>query len=386
MSWVALRMLTGDRSKYLGLIFGVAFATLLMSQQVSIFAGIMRRTASQILDVRDADVWVMDDKVRYIDEVPGLPETDLSRVRGVPGVAWAVRMYKGQVRARLPDGNFRTVILFGLDDDTLVGAPTEMLAGRLADLNRPDAVLIDKAGYEYMWPEDTERVRARGYDLGKVFEMNDHRAVLVGVCKASAPFTTLPVLYTRFSQAGGYVPRERDLMTFVLARPAAGQDVQEVCDRIQAQTGRMALTRRQFFWKTIFYFLGSTGIPVNFGITIALGFIIGVAIAGQTFYLFTVENLKQFGCLKAMGLSNGRIVGMILLQAVVVGALGYSVGIGLTAIFFQSTAHLTHLAGLYLYGEVMVGSAAAVLLIVVLASLLSIRRVLVLEPAIVFRG
>src|ERR1700747_2806742 len=97
MSWVALRMLTGDRSKYLGLIFGVGFATLLMSQQVSIFAGIMRRTASQILDVRDADIWVMDDKVRYIDEVPGLPDTELQRVRGVPGVAWAVRMYKGQI-------------------------------------------------------------------------------------------------------------------------------------------------------------------------------------------------------------------------------------------------------------------------------------------------
>jgi len=386
MTWIALKMLTGDRSKYLGLIFGISFATLLMAQQISVFMGIMRRTGSQILDVRDADIWVMDDKVRYIDEVLGLPDTDLQRVRGVPGVAWAVRMYKGQIRARLPDGNFRTVILFGLDDDTLVGAPTEMLAGRLADLNQPDAAIVDKAGYEYMWPEEVEQVGSRGYQLGKVFEMNDHRAVLVGVCKASAPFTTLPVLYTRYSQAGGYVPRERDLMTFVLARPDAGQDVQEVCDRIHAQTGRMALTRPQFFWKTIFYFLGSTGIPVNFGITIALGFIIGVAIAGQTFYLFTVENLKQFGSLKAMGLSNARLVGMILLQAVVVGALGYSLGIGVTAIFFASTGHLTPLAGLHLYAEVMIGSGAAVLLIVVLASLLSIRRVLVLEPAVVFRG
>jgi putative ABC transport system permease protein len=386
MNWVALRMLTGDRSKYLGLIFGVGFATLLMSQQVSIFVGIMRRTASQILDVRDADIWVMDDKVRYIDEVPGMPDTDLHRVRGVSGVAWAVRMYKGQVRARLDDGNFRTVILFGLDDDTLVGAPAEMLAGKLSDLNQPDAVIIDKAGYEYMWPQDTELIPTRGYELGKVFEMNDRRAVLVGVCNASAPFTTLPILYTRYSQTGGYVPRERDLMTFVLARPEAGQDVQEVCDRIQAQTGRMALTRQQFFWKTIFYFLGSTGIPVNFGITIGLGFLIGVAIAGQTFYLFTVENLKQFGSLKAMGLSNVRLVGMILLQAVVVGAVGYSLGIGFTAIFFESTANITPLAGLHLYGEVMIGTAAAVLLIVVLASLLSIRRVLVLEPAVVFRG
>jgi putative ABC transport system permease protein len=386
MGWVALKMLTGDRSKYLGLIFGVGFATLLMSQQVSIFVGIMKRTASQILDVRDASVWVMDSKVRYIDEIPALPDTDLDRVRGVPGVAWAVRLYKGQVRARLADGNFRNVILFGLDDDTFVGAPNEMLAGRLADLSRPDAVIIDKAGYEYMWPKDVPHLGTRGYQLGKVFEMNDRRAVLVGVCKASAPFTTLPVLYTRYSQAAWYAPRERNLMSFVLVKPEPGVSDQEVCRRIEEQTERMALTKDQFFWKTIRYFLGSTGIPVNFGITIALGFIVGVAVAGQTFYLFTIENLRQFGALKAMGVSNGRLVGMILLQALVVGVVGYAFGIGLTALFFESTSHMTHLAGLHLYWQVMAGSAVAVLVIVILASLLSIRRVLVLEPAVVFRG
>jgi putative ABC transport system permease protein len=132
--------------------------------------------------------------------------------------------------------------------------------------------------------------------------------------------------------------------------------------------------------------MSSTGIPVNFGITIALGFIIGVAIAGQTFYLFTIENLKQFGALKAMGLSNIRIVGMILLQALVVGLIGYGIGVGITAIFFESTSHITALAGLHMFWWVMAGTGGAVLVIVVLASLLSIRRVLVLEPAVVFRG
>jgi putative ABC transport system permease protein len=237
-----------------------------------------------------------------------------------------------------------------------------------------------------MWPEDVPAVPTAGYQLGKVFEMNDRRAVLVGVCKASAPFNTLPVLYTRYSLCTWYAPRERNLMSFVLARPEPGADVQAVCDRIHEQTGRMALTSRQFFWKTIGYFLGSTGIPVNFGITIALGFLIGVAIAGQTFYLFTVENLKQFGALKAMGVTNARLVGMILLQGLVVGAVGYGVGIGLTALFFETTSHITYLAGLHLYWQVMAGTGGAVLAIVVLSSLLSMRRVLVLEPAVVFRG
>ena len=379
MNWIALKMLTGDRSKYFGLVFGVTFATLLMSQQTSIFMGIMKRTASQIIDVRDADIWVMDNKVRYIDEVPGMPDTNLERVRGVPGVEWAVKLYKGQVRARLIDGNFRTVILFGLDDTSLVGAPQEMIAGEVRDLRRPDAVIVDKAGYEYLWPDEP-------YQLGRTFEMNDHRAVLVGVCKASAPFTTLPVIYTRYSQTTWYVPRERDTMSFILAKSKPDVTRDEACRRIEAQTGLMALSQDQFFWKTINYFLSSTGIPVNFGITITLGFLIGVAIAGQTFYLFTIENLKQFGALKAMGLGNRRIIGMILLQAVAVGLMGYGIGLGLAALFFESTSHFTALAGLHLYWQVVAGTGAAVLLIVVLASLLSVRRVLVLEPATVFRG
>src|SRR5262245_53565432 len=148
----------------------------------------------------------------------------------------------------------------------------------------------------------------------------------------------------------------------------------------------MALTRDQFFWRTVNYFLSSTGIPVNFGTTIALGFIVGVAVVGQTFYLFTLENLKQFGALKAMGVTNGRIVGMILVQALVVGAVGYALGIGGAALVFDRTMHLTHLAGLHLRWEAAVGTGVAVLVILVLSSLLSIRRVLLLEPAIVFRG
>jgi len=386
MNWIALKMLTGDRAKYFGLVFGVTFAALLMSQQLSIFVGIMKRTGSQILDVRDADIWVMDNKVRYIDEVPGMPDTELQRVRGVPGVQWAERLYKGQARVRLPSGDFRTVILFGVDDATLVGAPQEIIAGQVGDLRQPDAVIIDKAGYEYLWPEDVPSLKAEGYQLGKVFEMNDHRCILVGVCKASAPFQTMPVMYTAYSQTTWYVPRERDTMSFVVAKPEPGLDPHQVCRNIEERTGRMALTRDQFFWKTIGYFLSSTGIPVNFGITIFLGFFVGVAIAGQTFYLFTVENLRQFGSLKAMGLSNARIVGMILLQALVVGLIGYALGVGLTAIYFFATNQRTQLAGLNMIWEVMAGTGAAVLLIVVLASLVSIRKVLILEPAVVFRG
>jgi putative ABC transport system permease protein len=379
MTWIALRMLTGDRSKYLGLIFGVTFATLLMTQQVSIFMGILTRTGNQVLEVRDADIWVMDNRVRYLDEAPGLQDSDLMRVRGVPGVAWAVRTYRGIVRARLEDGNTRNVRLSGLDDETLVGAPTQMIAGSIEDLKRPDAVIIDKAGYEYMWGQES-------YQLGRTFQLNDRRAVLAGVCKVAQPFFSDPIVYARYSLVAGYVPRERNLMNYILVKAQDGVDPAELCRRIEERTGRMALTQNQLFWKTVNYFLASTGIPVNFGITIALGFIVGAAVTGQTLYLFIVESLKQFGALKAMGIPNRGILWMIVLQALLVGGIGYGLGVGLTTIFFITTGNITPLAGLHMTWAAYLGTGAAVVVIVIATSIISARRVLTLEPAVVFRG
>jgi putative ABC transport system permease protein len=379
MNWLAIRMLTGDRAKFFGLVFGVTFATFLMSQQVSVFIGIVRRAASQILDVRDASIWVMDPRVRHFDEAPGLPNGAVQRVRGVSGVEWAVRFYKGQVLAQIEEGLPRSVILEAVDDANLVGAPQDLIAGDLADLRQPYAVIVDKAGYEYLWPGQPIR-------LEREFEINDRRAVLVGVCKASAPFVTLPVMFTRFNEALMYVPTKRNLMNYVLAKPMPGENPARVAERISRETGLLGVTQEGFFWNTINYMLSSTGIPVNFGITIALGFIVGVAVAGQTFYLFTLENLKHFGSLKAMGVNNRRLIGVILLQALAVGGIGFSLGVGLTALFFERTNQITHLAGLYMRWQAVAGVGIAVLVIVSLASLLSLRRVLYLEPAIVFRG
>jgi putative ABC transport system permease protein len=387
MSWIALRMLVGDRAKYLAIVFGIAFAVLLMGQQASIFWGLMRNTTSQIRDLDGADIWVMDANVQFVDDVKPLSDDDLLRVRGVPGVEWAVRLYKGQARARFRDGNFQQFMLLGLDDATLVGAPREILLGTLADLRRPDAVIIDEGGYRYLWP-------GAPYELGREFEMNDHRAVIVGICKASPTFLTFPIAYTRYSQAVTYVPTERKALSFVLAQPKPGVDPHEVCRRIEGHTrpaagkpGLKALTREDFMWTTISYYLQRTGIPINFGVTVGLGFVVGAVIAGQTFHLFTVENLKQFGALKAMGVSNRRIAGMSLLQALVVGAVGYGLGIGgaVGAGELMRQLATTVPPAFAMTWPILVGTGVAVLLIVLLSSLLSIRRVLVLEPAVVFK-
>lgn len=378
MGWVALRMLIGNRAKFLGIVLGVTFAALLIAQQASIFCGLMLLTTSQIRDIQGADIWVMDPNVQFIDDIKPMSEVELYRVRGVNGVEWAVRLYKGLSRGRLADGTFQQIILIGLDDASMVGAPVEMIIGKVADLRRPDAIIMDESGFKQLWPDEPLKI-------GKIFEMNDRRAQIVGICKARHTFQTFPIVYTRYSQATRFAPYERKMMSFILANPQAGVSSQEACRRIISQTGLLAITRDDFAWKTINYYMIKTGIPINFGITVLLGFIVGTAIAGQTFYLFTIENIKQFGALKAMGAGNLKLLGMIMLQAAVVGLIGYSLGVGLAALFGHLTRHSPQLA-FFMPWQVLVGTGAAVIMISVLASLLSIRRVIFLEPAVVFQG
>jgi putative ABC transport system permease protein len=378
MLWIAWKMLVGNRVKYLGIVFGVVFAALLIAQQASIFCGLMSLTINQIRDVEGPGIWVMDKGVQYVDDIKPLADTELFRVKGVPGVEWAVRFYKGIARARLEEGTYEQMILLGLDDATLVGAPRQLFMGSIADLRKPDAVIIDDAGYRRIWPDEPFRI-------GRTFEMNDRRAVVVGLAKAGRTFTSFPIVYTRYSQAVLFAPPERRVLSFVLAEAAPGVAPEEVCRRIEERTGLQAVTRTQFLWKTIIYYMRKTGIPINFGITVLLGFFVGTAIAGQTFYLFTVENIRQYGALKAMGASNWTILTMVLAQGLQVGLVGYGVGVGLAAVFGWWVRGASRLA-FFMPWEVLAITGAAVFVIVLVASLVSVRKVLVVEPAIVFRG
>lgn len=379
MNYVAIRMLVHDRAKYLGLIFSVAFASFLISHQSSIFASLMARTTSQVMDVAEADIWVMDPKTQNFDEVKPLTSNSLYRVRSVDGVEWAEPFFKNNARIKTRDGLFRSSILLGVDDSTLVGAPQRMILGRVDSLREPETVLIDKAGYNYLYP-------GKPLALGGELEINDRRAKIGGICEAAAPFQTLPVVFTRQSLAVNFVGRERNNLTYLLVKNRGGVSDRELCRRIDEATGLQALTRLDWAWRTIWFYIGNTGIPVNFGITVMVAIIVGTVVSGQTFYIFTLENLKQFAVLKAMGVTNAGLTRMVLLQAGVVGFIGCAFGVAMAASFFLATKDVSHLRGFILRWQVMLGTWGLIFLIVTAASLLSVRKLRRLEPAIVFRG
>ncbi|NGX38067.1 MAG: hypothetical protein K1000chlam2_01238 [Chlamydiae bacterium] len=379
---IALKILMGDRAKYLGILLGLTFASFIIVQQAAIFIGLMTRTYGFIADTSQPNIWVMDPKVQFVDDIKPMDQSEIFRVRGIEGVEWAVPLYKDRIRARLRDGSFVNTIVIGIDDATFIGQPPIMLEGSLDALRNTDAIIVSQEGADgslASGPDQEYPLR-----IGETIELNDNRAVVVGVCEVSRTFQTQPVIYTTARRAVRYAPAERRNLSFVLVQSAPWIKPEELCKRISRITGLAAYTDQQFSTLTVDYFLRRTGIPINFGVAVALGFFIGVAIAGQTFYNFTLDNLRYFGTFKAMGADNELLTRMVLLQSIFVGSIGWGLGIG-AASLFGLISRGTQLS-FRLPWQLVVGSYLAILLICLLSAYISIRRIRRLEPAIVFKS
>lgn len=381
MMTVAFKILLHDKAKYLALILGIAFATLLISQQSAIFHSLLDAATCEIKEANQADVWVMKSSVETLDQPYPLPELSVSRVRSIDGVAWAVPYYQSTAQMRTEAGSMKLVQLIGIDDLSMIGAPQNMLIGDLECLHQPDAVVIDIAGYHKVFPDTPPQV-------GTVVEIGQERAVIAGFCHIGASWSGLPRVYTKRSRAVKMARETINPVSYVLVRSQSTARADEVAARITATTGLKARTYRDFAADTQLWILKYSGIAENFGITILMGVVIGVAIVGQTFYMFSLENLKQFATLKAIGLGNGEILKMIAVQALFVSVIGYCLGIGAANVFFAiSSPQLTGgLRGMFMPPYILVGSGIFIVIVTLIACLVSVRKVLVVDPAIVFRG
>ncbi|NUQ67486.1 MAG: FtsX-like permease family protein [Phycisphaerales bacterium] len=381
---IAIKMLLADKGKYFGIVLGVTLASLVITQQGAIFTGIMSRTFATVTDMGDPDIWVMDTKVQYIDDIKPLQSTALGRVRSVEGVAWAAPLYKGMLRARLDNGEFQNCVVLGLDDATLAGGPPSMIEGELEFLRRSDAVIVDAIGARTRLAQPDGMGGKRPLRVGDTIEINDRRGVVVGICQSMRTFQSQPVVYTTYSRATHFAPRERKLLSFVLVKAMQGVDHKDLCDRIEAASGLAAYTRDQWKWKTVMFYIENTGIPINFGIAVSLGLLIGAVITGFMFYSFIADNIRYLGTLKAMGATDATLMNMVLVQALIVGTIGFGLGAGLASLFGAAVKR-SPLAFLIPW-QLLVVSGSAVTVICLLAAMLSMRRVMTLEPAMVFKG
>lgn len=377
MNRIALKMLIRDRAKYIMLICGLTFCALLITQQSSVFCGIMMWATATIRNAH-VPIWVMDANVQQVNDVVAMRQIELDRVRSVPGVDWAVPFYYGLIQARLADGSFQNVQLIGLDSNTLIGRPARMTDGSVEDLRLPNSVVIDQVAIE--------KFRSKGFELkvGTTFEINDKEARVVGICKVDRSFLGQPYIYTTFERAKEYAPKTRKQLSYILVAPKERIDPKSVITNLNQLHGLRAISEDDFFWETIWWYIKNTGIPIAFGAVVLLGAIVGIAIAGQTFYLFVHENMRYFAALKAMGASTTILVRMVLIQALTVGFIGYGMGVGAASIF----GNLVITKGqppFYMPWQILAFTGGIILLICCVSAVIGLIKVIKLEPSVVFK-
>ncbi len=372
---IAYKLLVNDRSKFAALLVGITFAVFLMVEMSSLFAGIMSRSSSTVINI-GASMWVMDPAVQTVANTIPLPDYVLDEVRSISGVKYAVPLYSGGALLKLRDGTYQAVNVVGLDDTSLFGRP-QIIAGNIEDIFGENAfIAID----------DAEFYKLENPRIGTEFELNDHRGVIVGIARvASSGLFGVPTLYTTYNRALQYIPNSRFTMSYLLVEPQTPADVARIKERVAA-AGYLAVTREEFVGKISDFYMYQTGVGTNMMLMTLISFIVGLSISGQTFYTFILENIDKFGALKAIGAKGRELVSMILFQATFVALTGYGIGVGLCALLIWiARARLPDYAAMITFRNL--GLAFAMVVVIAgLSSYIGVRKVLRIEPFDIFRG
>jgi putative ABC transport system permease protein len=372
---IALKLLANDRGKFFTLILGVTFAVFLMNQMTSMFAGIMRKSTSNVINI-GAKMWVMDPSVDNDRSSIPLPDYVLDYVRSIKGVAMAVPIYFGSGLVKLPDGTYQGANIIGLDDTTLFGRPP-IIKGDLNKIYNSDA---------FIGVVDSDYRKLGSPGIGSVLSINDHRAVIVALAKpASGGLFGTPTLYTTYTRATQDLPQTRYSMSYILLNPKSNADIPYIQEQVK-KLGYKALTQKQFEKTIENFYKYKTGMGTNIMIMTFISFIVGLSIAGQTFYAFVLENLEKFGALKAIGAKKYELMAMILFQASVTSFIGYGFGIMISSLMIAiSKARIPNYAAIVTYQNMLI-AFLMVVLIAGFSSYIGIRKVLKIEPFDVFRG
>jgi putative ABC transport system permease protein len=374
---IAWKNLLKERTR-LGLtLIGVIFAVVLMFFDIAAYLGFVS-ASSVLIDHAKADVWVTLQNSRNFDASRPFPERKLWQVKQLRGVAAAVPMAKGWSQMKLASGSTETVMIVGFDPDSGLGLPWKLREGSLRDLRVDKTIIIDESA----------RGKLEGLGVGDTAEIADTAVTVVGISTDVRSFTTYPTIFANYETAkrlaSVYRMSGTDQTTFILVRVAPGHGVEEVVQRITNLGGIDAHPSDRFSTMTRRYWIVQTGMGIGFGVVALLGFVVGMVIVGQTIYSSTIEHLREYGTLKALGATGGEIVALIVYQALVYALIGYIVGVSLALAARPGYESL----GLKMVTtpEMGIGMFVVTVAMCVGASIASVRRALRVDPALVFRA
>ena len=374
MTRLALRNLFHDRVRLVVTLTGIVFALVLIVVQFGLFLG-FTTTISGLIDHSGADLWIGSKHVPYIEQGAPFSERKLYQALATPGVAAAEKYITRFADWKRPDGRHESVQVVGFNPDVGFGGPWDVVTGSVSELKTADAVLLD----------ELYREKLGVTHLGQVVEINGHRARVVGFTRGIRSFTTSPYVFTSFKNAQNYARLREDQTNFILVQAKPGVNLPALKRALAARlTDVDVFTSAEFSRMTRFYWMFSTGAGVAVLLAAVLGLVVGVVVVAQTIYASTVDHLREYGTLKAMGATNAYLYGVIIQQAVISAVMGY--GLGIVAGWFVVRGSREGGAAILLPWPMAVGMFGLTLLMCVGASVVSIQKVTRLDPAMVFKG
>ena len=372
---LARKNLLHDRIRFAITLAGVAFAVTLVLVQVGLFLGLLGK-ATVTIERSTADIWIVGKNTPNIDFGRPIPETLALRSRGVPGVERADNAIVQFVTIQLPTGATENALVYGLADGAFWNLPWKVEEGRGgSDLSRGFNLVMDRSA----------SLRFGAFKVGDYREIGGRGFRVIGRSAEAESFTTTPIVFMSFANAQSLMDQLREKTTYVLVKVAPGFDSAEVAARLRPLFPyNDVFTREQWAAQSRGYWIKSTGLGMSMGVTVFLGILVGVVIVAQTLYTSAVENIRQFGTVKAIGGSNWDIYKILGEQALIAAVCGFLLGAGASYAVRPAMAnlHLTVLLTPQFSGIVFVGTVAMCLA----AALFSFRRVALIDPALVFRG
>lgn len=371
---VAFKMMIGNRAAFIGVIFGIFLAVLLISQQSAIYLGLISRSYRIVTNVPEADIWVIDPATHDENLIRAMPKDYLQYVKGIPNIEWAVAVNYLLVHVATETGIFTSAEIYGLDDQTLVGMP-KLIEGNIQDLYKEGGIVVDSRSAEHLLATTLPNGEKKPLKPGDQLEINGRRAFVAGIAQTSPGFLPQPTVFALNDQVYRFTGTNR--IQFIAAKKQKDADIEDVIHQINLNDNVMGLTSSQLTSRMAEHFL-KTGILINYGISVLLGVIIGFSIAGQIFYIMTLHNLSYYALIKALGGTEKMILKMILFQAAVVGFIGYVLGTAATLVWGFVTRNTT-LAFEYPW-QLLIFTGFFAVLICAFIAFLSIRKVFKVDP------
>ncbi len=368
---VAIRMAFHARAKFVGTLLGVVFAAMLANFQLGTMFGLLAKNTS-FVDNAKADLWIVPPATTFAQ--PGQLQSTaiLDQARVTRGVARASGLIMVGTSIAKPAGGSEAITLVGVDLDTMLGGPYNLVAGSEDALRSADTLIM----------EDAQRERFGGLNLGSVREVGGRRIKVGGFTWGLLPFGPA------FAFGDIDLVREianvpSDQLSFVLVDVAEGANLAEVAAELQRRVPTATVMSRDQFHHLIVKTLLSQQLGITFGVSTLFGLIIGFVIVLLSMYSSVIDNLRELGTLKAIGFTNLDLMRMLVVQAIVYAVLGSIIGLGLVVGASEGirSANLS----LVIPRELALATAPAMTLLCVLASFLAFYRAARLEPGMVFR-